>query len=643
MPGITIIEKEYLDKAYACWLGKCIGGTLGRPFEGKRGPHRLTFYRPIPYRASENDELDIQLVWMHALRERGIHVTSRDLAMEWRDHVIYWFDEFRFAKSNFERGVMPPISGWYNNWFREGCRGAIRSEIWALIAPGSPQTAAEYAYRDAVLDHTGEGVYAAMFLAAIQSAAFVTSDVKKLLPIGLSVIPEGCRVRQAVQDVIALHTKKMPLLDARRELLVKHGSDNFSDAPQNMGIIVLGWLYGEGDFERGILATMNCGLDSASNSGAAASILGIAGGRDTVPVNWQAPIKGKITPGRGIVGFDPPSDIEVLAQRCLQLAKVVADSRDTGVTITTTKPKGPRKAAAAASVAEGLSPIEVTDDSRLTEERPLGAVTLRIRYSTGPTISYERPTEIDLTIANTSEKAVEGHIDFTVPWGWQVEPAEGIDFSIRKKGNPCSAKLVLRVEEANVQVLPVNPVSAHVTIKGQQPTAVDFPLFGERRWLLAGPYGKKGDRAYDRVYLPEKAIAERKPSGKVSFKKASFPEFSMDINPLFGQKKEGVLYAFGWFYSSRKRDLRLFVSCNDGIKAWLNDRIVLARHHHASIRPPDYRSDIQVLRGWNRLLLKITRCGKPVDLHLYFGDRKNHVFDGLIDTYFPAEVLAFAG
>jgi hypothetical protein len=114
----------------------------------------------------------------------------------------------------------------------------------------------------------------------------------------------------------------------------------------------------------------------------------------------------------------------------------------------------------------------------------------------------------------------------------------------------------------------------------------------------------------------------------------------MDVNPFFGTKKEGVVYAFGWFFASRKRDLRLFVSCNDGIKVWLNDRLALAKHDHSPIRPPMYRADVQVHRGWNRLLLKVARCGKPVDLHLYFGDRKNHVFDDLIDTYLPSEVVS---
>ncbi len=639
MPDIKITEKDYCDKVYACWLGKCIGGTLGRPMEGKRGPHRLTFYRPIPNRAAENDDLDIQLVWLHALGERGIDLTSSDLASEWLDHVIYWFDEYRFARSNLKKGLRPPMSGWFNNWFKDSMRAPIRSEIWAMISPGSPETAVSYAYRDAIIDHSDEGAYGEVFLAAIEAAAFVLSDTKKLLTVGLSAIPPDCRVSQAVQDVIEWHQKKIPGEEARRMLLDKHGSPNFSDVPQNLGIIVFAWLYGDGDFEKGILAAVNCGLDADCTTGSLGAILGILHGRDGIPPRWKAPMKGKITPGRGIVGFEPPSEIEVLTERTLRFARAVLEKRDTGVRMDS---KGRPRRTIPASFGDDVTPITIANEEKLTQEHPLGAATLKIRFHEYPTISYDRPAEIDFIIANSSEKGIEGHVDFTVPWAWQVEPQNGFDFSVKKKGTPSCNTVVFRADEKDVQLLPSNPISARVSIKAQQPVDVEFSLLGERRWLIAGPYGKKGSRAFERVYLPEKALAEVKPRGKVVFEKASFPEFLMDVNRFFGQKQEGVIYAFGWFYSSRKRDLRMFASCNDGIKLWLNDRLVLTRHSHSPIRPPQYRADVQVQRGWNRLLLKVARCGKPVDLHFYFGDRKNHVYNDLIDTYFPVEVLSFA-
>ena len=98
---------------------------------------------------------------------------------------------------------MPPLSGTENNPFKDSCGAFIRSEIWACIAPGCPEIAAKYAYEDAIVDHrNGEGTFAEVFCAALQSAAFVVKDTYKLIEIGLSYIPDDCGVARAIKCVI---------------------------------------------------------------------------------------------------------------------------------------------------------------------------------------------------------------------------------------------------------------------------------------------------------------------------------------------------------------------------------------------------------------------------------------------------------
>ena len=61
---------DYRDKVLGCWLGKNIGGTLGAPFECKRGVFPVEFYtqdthgEPLP-----NDDLDLQEVWLNAVEK----------------------------------------------------------------------------------------------------------------------------------------------------------------------------------------------------------------------------------------------------------------------------------------------------------------------------------------------------------------------------------------------------------------------------------------------------------------------------------------------------------------------------------------------------------------------------------------------
>ena len=137
------------DKTYACWMGKNVGGTLGGPLEKSFGdvePFNIDWYPKLQEGGIPNDDLEIQLVSLKALEEIGPTLTAADLAQYWLDHIIYNFDEYGLQKTNLRLGLMPPVSGSYNNWYKH-CMGCpIRSEIWACVAPGhaSPKWAMQH-------------------------------------------------------------------------------------------------------------------------------------------------------------------------------------------------------------------------------------------------------------------------------------------------------------------------------------------------------------------------------------------------------------------------------------------------------------------------------------------------------------------
>ena len=62
---------EMRDKIYACWMGKNIGGTLGTPYEGQQKINDIKGFATEPGEALVNDDLDLQLVWLHALEQCG--------------------------------------------------------------------------------------------------------------------------------------------------------------------------------------------------------------------------------------------------------------------------------------------------------------------------------------------------------------------------------------------------------------------------------------------------------------------------------------------------------------------------------------------------------------------------------------------
>ena len=72
--------KQYLDKVYGCWLGKCVAGTIGAPYEGMKQLLHLSFRSEMIEKMLPNDDLDLQVLWLKVLEEKGIYTTGDDLA-----------------------------------------------------------------------------------------------------------------------------------------------------------------------------------------------------------------------------------------------------------------------------------------------------------------------------------------------------------------------------------------------------------------------------------------------------------------------------------------------------------------------------------------------------------------------------------
>jgi ADP-ribosylglycohydrolase len=268
---------NYKNKMLGCWLGKNIGGTLGMPFEWKRQINHVSFYsQTLLDGPVANDDLDLQLVWLLALEKYGYMVNSRVLAGFWLDYIIPNWVEYGICKTNLRLGLLTPLSGWYGNTYKDSCGAFIRSEIWACIAPGYPAIAAKYAYEDAQVDHADEGIYAEIFCAVIESAAFVESDSFLLIKVGLSAIPENCETAKGIRTVLRAYEQGFNWQTAREIVLrdVRSKPDNYIgeeqvtftgyDAPINIAFIIIGWLYGNGDFGKSLSITVNCG-DNTNN------------------------------------------------------------------------------------------------------------------------------------------------------------------------------------------------------------------------------------------------------------------------------------------------------------------------------------------------------------------------------------------
>jgi len=330
MSGISLDESEYRDRVYGCWLGKNIGGTLGGPYEGRKEIHSLSYYDPIPERSAPNDDLDLQLVWLQMLLEKGIRPGPDDFAEYWLRHLSpYPWNEYGYCRRNLDLGLRPPVSGCYENYFVDEMGSPIRSEIWACVAPGDPQLAASLAWWDSSLDHTGgEGMYGEMFWAAVESAAFVLDDPRTLIRIGLSMIPVWSRVSRAVREAVNCRATGVDWEAGRERILRCFGHQQPCNAPQNIAFTVLGWLYG-GDFGEKLCAAVNCGFDTDCTGATLGALLGILGGRDGIPDRWKEPIGDGVVLHRFTRDLDAPRDLDEFTGRTVQVgARMIGEMSD---------------------------------------------------------------------------------------------------------------------------------------------------------------------------------------------------------------------------------------------------------------------------------------------------------------------------
>jgi len=274
-----ITYNDFLDKIHGCWYGKCLGGAAGAPAEGLKKLVETEDFTEIFNPDLPNDDLDIQLLWLEVLEQKGLSITSEDLADAWLAKCWYPFSEYGYFLKNYERGVKPPYSGIINNsFFKEGMGCAIRSEIWGLISAGNPELAVTYAYNDACLDHADNAIYAEQFLAAAESMAFFETDMCTLLSGALTYIPADCKLAKCFAEVMNCYRAGTDWSLARKKVLDRYSHPDFTNIIQNMGFVLIALLYGEGDMRATINIALKCGYDTDCTCASAAALLGIMTG-----------------------------------------------------------------------------------------------------------------------------------------------------------------------------------------------------------------------------------------------------------------------------------------------------------------------------------------------------------------------------
>jgi ADP-ribosylglycohydrolase len=358
---ITLPDDELYDKIYGGWLGRCAGCLLGKPVEGLSkeqieewlkiaGAYPLRDYFPpirdLPEdapnwlknrlsfikkreasvllgqinRMARDDDIDYTIIGLHILENYGPDFTTINVGETWLYLLPYWqvYTAERAAYRNLVNGLEPPETATYMNPYREWVGAQIRADMWGYVTPGMPDRAAELAYRDARLSHVKNGIYGEMFVSAMISAAFITNDIKEIIEIGLSAIPKKSRLAEAVRDVIAWSREFSDWKDTWNKIFEKYGHYHSVHTINNAAIVLMGLLYGDGDYEKSITISVMGGLDTDCNGATTGSILGVMLGAEALPDKWIKPLNDRVE--SFVVGYNN-SQISDLARRTFKIAK----------------------------------------------------------------------------------------------------------------------------------------------------------------------------------------------------------------------------------------------------------------------------------------------------------------------------------
>ncbi|MFG3201753.1 ADP-ribosylglycohydrolase family protein [Streptomyces sp. NPDC048192] len=319
----------------AAWLGRAIGCLLGKPVEklpldGIRALARaagnwpLTAYftaRGVPdgllaeypwNRRSaatslaenidgmpQDDDLDYPLLNLLLLRRHGRTFTTADVARLWLDELPPGraFTAERIAYRNLLTGIEPPHTARHRNPFREWIGALIRADVHGWTNPGDPAAAAEQAHRDAALTHTANGVYAAMFTAAVIAAAATgEQDVHACLRTGRTVVPPRSRLARAIDHAVGLATAHEDFDEVVDRLHARYSpAHHWVHAIPNTALLAAALTHADGDFTGSVCRAVSGGWDTDSTGATAGSVAGLLA-RDpaALPERWRAPLKNRL-------------------------------------------------------------------------------------------------------------------------------------------------------------------------------------------------------------------------------------------------------------------------------------------------------------------------------------------------------------
>lgn len=327
---------EYVNKMKAAWIGQMIGVGWGAPTEFRFIAETIPDDEVPEFNSDminvfEQDDLYVEMTFIRTLEKYGIDCSIEQAGIDFANSVYMLWGANAMGRENLRSGIKPPASSHPD--YHQGADWIdyqIEADYSGIISPGLPNEVITLGEKFGRIMNYGDGVYGGMFVGGMYAEAYFEKDILKIIKAGLDCIPYKSQYAECIWDVVKWYNenpkdwkKTWQLIENKYYKNPEYQkykaveSDYWSemDAKLNGAYIVMGLLYGEGDPDKTIKISMQCGRDSDCNPSNAAGVLFTSIGYDKLDkkytINLNDDTKFSYT------NYSFPE----LVQVCLKLAK----------------------------------------------------------------------------------------------------------------------------------------------------------------------------------------------------------------------------------------------------------------------------------------------------------------------------------
>jgi hypothetical protein len=222
-------------------------------------------------------------------------------------------------------------------------------------------------------------------------------------------------------------------------------------APQNVAFVVLGWLYGDGDFGKSLCAAVNCGDDTDCTGATLGSLLGILHGTKGIPDEWRKPV-GETIRNVAIGSFPPPKTLAELTDRTVAMTRRVLIENDAPVAISDDR----------ASDLSGTHALKLEDApaaQALWQRSPYQlrydfvSVRATLDLLGDPELEPGTPRSMKLLLENRTPQPLEVIVTWRAPEGMTAEPTTARVPLPPQGHEPVACEVSVKADEMRGQVL----------------------------------------------------------------------------------------------------------------------------------------------------------------------------------------------